>query len=192
MIRLALLVLVGASLVSADQAATPGVNAVGIYPLFLPGVQADPAERPRVLLWCSGLKLLGVMVPGESRQKASTAAQSRSLPSAILLRDGRCEADGSGISFGFLVPLKAWIFDTAVRTPPEERTTWLLHRFHGTVSDRLLKGVLVQADVNHPGFAFREANVEVGALAEDQASFADENGWREDVARTFSLVHAEP
>ena len=192
MIRLALLVLMGASLVPAAQAAPPGVNAVGIYPLFFPGVQAGPAGRPRVLLWCSGMKLLGVMVPGELRQKASTATQSRSLPSAILLRDGRCEADGSGISFGFLVPMKAWIFDSAVRTPPEERTTWLLHRFQGTVSDRLLKGVLVQVDVNHPGFAFREAKVEVGAVAEDQASFADENGWREDVARTFSLVDAEP
>jgi hypothetical protein len=192
MIPLAVVVLMGASLVPADQAAPPGVKAVGTYPLLLPGLQAVPAGRPKVLLWCSGVKLLGVMVPGELRQKASTGAQSRSLPSAILLRDGRCEVDGSGVSFGFLVPMKAWIFDTAVRTPPEERTTWLLHRFQGTVSERLLKGVLVQADVSHPGFAFRETKVEAGALAEDQGSFADENGWLEDVARTFSLVPAEP
>jgi hypothetical protein len=182
----------GASLVPADQAATPGVKAVGIYPLFLPGLQAVPAGRPKVLLWCSGVKLLGVMVPGEPRQKASTGAQGRTLPSAILLRDGRCEADGSGVSFGFLVPMKAWVFEAAVRTPPEERTTWLLHRFQGTVSDRLLKGMLVQADVSHPGFAFREASVEVGTLAEDQASFADEKGWLEDMMRAFTLVHAEP
>jgi hypothetical protein len=192
MISLAVLALMGASLSPADQAATPGVKAVGIYPLFLPGLQAVPAGRPRVLLWCSGVKLLGLMVPGESRQNTGTGAQSRSLPSAILLRDGRCEADGGGVSFGFLLPMKAWIFDTGVKTAPQERTTWLLHRFQGTVSDRLLKGALVQADVSHPGFAFREAKVEVGALAEDQASFADENGWVEDVARTFSLVHAEP
>jgi len=191
MIPLAVLILMGASAVPPEQAAMPGVKAVGIYPLFLPGLHAVPAGRPRVLLWCSGVKLLGVMVPDEPRQKTGTGAQSRSLPSAILLRDGRCEADGS-VSFGFLVPVKAWIFDGAVRTPPEERTTWLLHRFQGTVSDRLLKGALVQADVSHPGFAFREAKVEVGTLVEDQASFADENGWLEDVARTFSLVHAEP
>lgn len=192
MMRLALLVLAGASLVPAAQAAPPGVNPVGIYPLSLPGVQAGPAGKPSVLLWCSGTKLLGVMVPGEMGETAASVAQSPSLPSAILLRDGRCEADGSRMSFGFLVPVKAWIYDAAVRTRPQERTTWLLHRFQGTVSDRLLKGVLVQVDVNHPGLAFREATVEVGAVAEDQASFADENGWREDVTRTFSLLDAEP
>jgi len=192
MIPLAVLVFMGSSLVPADQAPTHGVKAVGIYPLFLPGLQAVPAGRPRVLLWCSGAKLLGVMVPDESRQTGGSGAQSRALPSGILLRDGRCEADGSGLSFGFLVPMKAWIFDNAVRTPPVERTTWLLHRFQGTLTDRLLKGALVQADVGHPGFAFRETKVEVGALPEDQASFPDENGWLEGVARTFSLVRAEP
>jgi hypothetical protein len=190
MTRLAVLVLTGASVLAADQAAQPGVKAIGVYPLFLPGLQAGPAGKPRVLLWCSGAKLLGVMVPGELGQKA--AGQGRSLPSGILLRDGRCEADGSGISFGFLVPMKSWIFDSTVRTGPQERTTWLLHRFQGTAGDRLLKGVLVQADVSHPGLAFRETRVEVGALAEDQASFADETGWHEDVVRTFSLMHAEP
>ena len=189
MIRLALLVLMGASLVPAAQA---GVNAVGVYPLFLPGVDASPAAKPRVLLWCRGTTLLGVMVPGELNEQAGAAAQGRSLPSAILLRDGRCEADGSGVSFGFLLPMNAWVFDTAGTSAPEQRTTWLLHRFQGTVSDRLLKGVLVQVDVNHPGLAFREVEVEVGAVAAGQASFADENAWREDVARTFSLVDAEP
>ena len=189
MVPLVVLVLMSANLVVADQGAPPGVKAVGIYPLSLPGLQAVPAGRAKVLLWCSGVKLLGVMVPEEWRQKAGTGTQSRS---AILLRDGRCEADGSSVSFGFLVPMRAWIFDTAARTPPEERTTWLLHRFQGTVSERQLKGALVQADVNHPGFAFRDAKVEVGALGEEQASFPDENGWLQDVARTFSVVHAEP
>jgi hypothetical protein len=192
MIHLAVLVLMGASFVPVEQATGPGVKAVGIYPLLLPGLQAVPAGRPRVFLWCHGVKLLGVMVPDEAPQRAVTAAQGRPLASAVLLRDGRCEPDGSGISFGFLVPMKAWIFDTAVRTPPEERTTWLLHRFQGTVSDRLLKGVLVQVDVSHPGFAFQEAKVEVAALAEDQASFADEKGWLEDIARTLSLVNSRP
>jgi hypothetical protein len=192
MIPLAVLVLMGTSLVPADQAATPGVRAIGVYPLMLPGLQAVPAGRPRVLLWCSGAKLLGVMVPDESRPKAGSGASSRPSTSAILLRDGRCEADGAGVSFGFLLPMKAWIFDTGARTAPVERTTWLLHRFQGSVSDRLLKGGLVQADVSHPGFAFREAKVEVGALDEDQAPYANENGWLEDVARAFSLVTAEP
>jgi hypothetical protein len=191
MIPLAAVVLMGASLVPADQAATPAVTALGVYPLSLPGLQALPAGRPRILLWCSGVKLLGVMVPDES-SRSGTVAESRSLPSAILLRDGRCEADGGGISFGFLVPVKAWIFDTAVRTPPEEHTTWLLHRFQGTVSDHQLRGALVQADVSHPGFAFREAKVEVGALVEEQASFPDENTWLKNVARTFTLARAEP
>jgi hypothetical protein len=192
MIRLAVLVLMGGSLVQASPAASPGVRAVGIYPLYLPGLEAGPGARPRVLLWCSGVKLLGVMVPGELRAVGSTEAQGGALPSAFPLRDGRCKVDGGAVSFGFLVPMKAWVFDTGVRTPPQERTTWLLHRFQGTVGDRLLKGVLVQVDVRHPGFAFREANVEAMALASDQASFADENAWREDVTRTFSLERSEP
>jgi hypothetical protein len=192
MIHLAVLVLLSSSFVPTEQAAGPGVKAIGVYPLFLPGLQAIPVGRPKVYLWCHGAKLLGVMVPDESQQKAVTTAQGRSLPSAILLRNGRCETDGGGVSFGFLVPMKAWIFDAAVRTAPEERTTWLLHRFQGTVSDRQLKGVLVQVDVSHPGFAFPEAKVEVGALGEEQASFADEKGWLEDVARTLSIVRGEP
>jgi hypothetical protein len=182
----------GSSFVAAEQAAEPAVKAIGVYPLLLPGLQAIPAGRPKVYLWCHGVKLLGVMVPDERQPKAVTTAQGRSLPSAVLLRDGRCETNGGGVSFGFLVPMRAWIFDTAVRTAPEERITWLLHRFQGTVSDRQLKGVLVQVDVSHPGFAFPEAKVEVEALGEDQASFADEKGWLEDVARTLSVVRSEP
>lgn len=191
MIHLAVLVLMASSLVSAEQAAGPGVKAIGVYPLLLPGLQAVPTGRPKVLLWCHGVKLLGVMVPEDS-PKAVPTTQGRSLPSAVLLRDGRCETDGGGVSFGFVVPMKAWIFDAGVRAAPEERTTWLLHRFQGTVSERQLRGVLVQADVSHPGFAFREAKVETGALGEDQASFADEKAWLDDITRTVSVVRGEP
>ncbi len=192
MIQLAVVLLLGSSLVPAEQAVGPGVKAAGVYPLLLPGLQAVPAGRPKVRLWCQGLKLVGVMVPDESQPKAVATTQGRSLPSAVLLRDGRCEADGGGVSFGFLLPMRAWIFDGGARTAPEERITWLLHRFQGTVSERRLKGVLVQVDVSHPGFAFQEAKVEAEALAEDQASFADEKAWLEDVGRALSLVRSEP
>ncbi len=191
--HLAVLLLMGASLVPAEPAAEPGVKAIGVYPLLLPGLQAVPAGRPKVHLWCHGTKLLGVMVPDESQQRPAAAVQGRTLPGALLLRDGRCQADGGGVSFGFLVPMRAWIFDSAARTTaPEERVTWLLHRFQGTVSDRRLKGALVQVDVSHPGFAFPENKVEADALGEDQASFADEKGWLEDVMRTLSVVRGEP
>ncbi len=193
MIQLAVLLLMGASLVPAEAAVGPGVKAMGVYPLLLPGLQAVPAGRPKVRIWCQGAKLLGVMVPDESQQRAATTPQGKSLlPSALLLRDGRCEAEGGGVSFGFLLPMRAWIFDSTVRATPEERTTWLLHRFQGSVADHQLKGVLVQVDVNHPGFAFPETKVEVEALGEDQASFADEKTWLEDLARTFSVVRSEP
>ncbi len=192
MIQLAVALLLGSSLVPAEQAVGPGVKAAGVYPLLLPGLQAVPAGRPKVRLWCQGLKLLGVMVPDESQPKAVLTTQGRSQPSAVVLRDGRCEADGGGVSFGFLLPMRAWIFDGGARTAPEERITWLLHRFQGTVSERRLKGVLVQVDVSHPGFAFQEAKVEAEALAEDQASFADEKAWLEDVGRALSLVRSEP
>ncbi len=192
MIQLAVVLLLGSSLVPAEQAAGPGVKAMGVYPLLLPGLQAVPAGRPKVRIWCQGLKLLGVMVPDESPAKAATA-QGRSLPSALLLRDGRCESEGGGVSFGFLLPMRAWIFDGGTRTAaPEERITWLLHRFQGTVSEQGLKGALVQVDVSHPGFAFQETKVEVGALAEEQASFADEKAWLEDIGRSLSVVRGEP
>lgn len=192
MMRLAVVVLMVSSIVSAEQAAGPAVKAIGVYPFLLPGLQAVPAGRPKVLLWCHGVKLLGVMVPEDSQPRAGATTQGRSLSSAVLLRDGRCETDGGGVSFGFVVPMKAWIFDSGARAAPEERTTWLLHRFQGTVSERQLKGVLVQADVSHPGFAFREAKVEADALGEDQASFADEKNWLEHVGRTVSVVRGEP
>jgi hypothetical protein len=192
MIQFAVLALVGASLVPAEHAAGPGVKGMGVYPLLVPGLQAVPAGRPKLRLWCNGAKLHGVMVPEELQQKVVTTAQDRSLASAVLLRDGRCDADSGGISFGFLLPVKAWIFDTAARAAPEVRTTWLLHRFQGTVSERRLKGVLVQVDISHPGLPFLEARVEAAALGEEQASFADEKGWLDDVTRTFSVVRSEP
>jgi len=192
MIQMAVLLLVGSSLAPAEQPTVAGVRAMGVFPLQLPGLQAIPAGRPKVHLWCRGTKLLGVMVPDESQPRAVASAQGRSLPSAVLLRDGRCEAEGGGVSFGFLVPMRAWIFDTAVRTAPEERITWLLHRFQGAVSDHQLKGVLVQVDISHPGLAFREEKVEAEALTEEQTSFGDEKVWLEDVARTVSLVRTEP
>ncbi|HXK11046.1 MAG TPA: hypothetical protein VMT70_15465 [Vicinamibacteria bacterium] len=191
MIQWGVLVLAGSSLVAADQAGGAGVKAIGVYPLLLPGLQAVAAGRPKVQLWCRGAKLVGIMVQDESQPKAAPAAQGRSLPSALPLRDGRCESNG-GVSFGFLVPVKAWIFDTGARGGPEERTTWLLHRFQGTVSDRRLKGVLVQVDVSHPGFAFPETKVEVEAIGDDPPSFADEKAWLDEISRTFSVVRSEP
>jgi hypothetical protein len=193
MIHWAVFLLIGSSLVPPAPAAAPGVKAMGVYPLLLPGLQAIPAGRPKVYLWCQGLKLLGVMVPDESQLRPpATTTQGRLLPTAILLRNGRCDQQGGAVSFGFLLPMKAWIFGTAVRAAPEERTTWLLHRFQGTVNDGQLKGVLVQVDVNQPGFAFQEAKVEVPALGDDQASFADEKAWLEEITRTLSLVRSEP
>jgi hypothetical protein len=190
MIHLAVLVLMSSSIVPAEQAAGPGVKAIGVYPLLLPGLQAVPAGRPRVHLWCHGVKLLGVMVPDESQQKAATSGQGRLLAPALLLRNGRCETDGGGVSFGFLVPMKAWIFDPRCALVQAHHVA--AAPFQGTVSDRQLKGVLVQVDVSHPGFAFPEAKVEVEALGEDQGSFADEKSWLEDVAQTFSVVRSEP
>lgn len=192
MIKLGVLLLLGSGLAAAEPAGDgPGVRAMGVYPLVLPGLQAIPAGRPKVQLWCHGAKLVGVMVPDEAPQKAPTSAQGRALPSALLLRDGRCGSDGD-LSFGFLLPMRAWIFDAGARGAPEERTTWLLHRFQGALSDRQLRGVLVQVDVSHPGFAFPELKVEAEALGEEQASFADEKAWLEGIARMVSLVRSEP
>jgi hypothetical protein len=189
--HLAVLVLLGSSLAAGEPAVGPGVKAMGVYPLVLPGLQAIPAGRPKVQLWCQGTRLLGVMVPDESSSKGATPAQGRVLPSAVLLRDGRCGSEGDA-SFGFLLPMRAWIFDGGARTAPEERTTWLLHRFQGLASERQLKGVLVQVDVNHPGFAFPEQKVEAESLGDEQASFPDEKSWLEAIGRTFSLVRGEP
>lgn len=187
-----MLVLIGSSLGSVAQAAAPSVKPFGAYPFSLPGSAAIPGAKPKVLLWCHGVKLVGVMVPAEARDRSGSATQNRPAPTAFLLRDGRCEPDGSSVSFGFLVPLQAWVFEAPARTPPAERTAWLLHRFQGSVTAGLLKGVLVQVDVNHPGYSFRESRIEVDTLPEGQASFNDEKGWLDSVARTFSLAQSEP
>jgi hypothetical protein len=192
MIPLLVLVLIGSSLGSVAQAAEPSVTPRGAYPFLLPGLPATPDAQPKVLLWCQGVKLVGVVVPGEGRDKSGIATQNRPAPTACVLRDGRCKPDGSGVSFGFLLPLKAWVFESPARTPPEERTAWLLHRFEGSLQAGQLKGVLVQVDVNHPGYSFRESRIEADTLPEVQASFADENGWLGSVARSYSLAQSEP
>ena len=186
------LVLVGSGLGSAAQAAEPNVRPLGAYPFLLPGLTASPDAQPKLLLWCHGVKLVGVVVPPEGQGRSAAAAQHRPAPAAFLLRDGRCAPDGSRVSFGFLVPLQAWVFEALERALPEERTAWLLYRFEGSVTAGLLQGMLVQVDVGHPGYAFRESRIEAGALAESQASFADENGWLASVARTFSLAQSQP
>jgi hypothetical protein len=59
---------------------------------------------------------LGVMVPGDFAAPVEVVPQqARPHRTAFLLRDGRCEADGR-VSFGFLVPMKAWVFESAART----------------------------------------------------------------------------
>jgi hypothetical protein len=192
MIPLLVLVLTGTGLGSAAQAAEPAVKPLGAYPFILPGLPASPNARPKVLLWCHGAKLVGVVVPGEGRPRPGPEAQPPPAPTALLLRDGRCAPDGSGVSFGFLLPVQAWVFESATRKPPAERTAWLLHRFEGSVQAGLLKGVLVQVDVNHPGYAFRESRLEVETLPEAQASFTDEGGWLGSVERAYSLAPSNP
>ena len=192
MVSLLVLVLTGTGLGSAAQAAELSVRPLGAYPFLLPGLPSTLDAKPKALLWCHGVKLVGVVVPGEGRDGSGIAAQNRPAPTALVLRDGRCEPDGGGVSFGFLLPLKAWVFESPARTPPEERTAWLLHRFAGSLQAGVLKGVLVQVDVNHPGYSFRESRIEVDALPEAQASFTDENGWLGSVARTYSLAQSEP
>jgi hypothetical protein len=192
MVSLLVLLLALGCLGSAAEAAEPSVEPMGVFPFLLPGLQAPPDARPKVLLWCRGPKLVGLVVAAEGHARAGVARQSRPAPAALLLRDGRCEADRSGVSFGFLLPLKAWVFESQARTPPAERTTWLLHRFEGSARAGELKGLLVQVDVNHPGYAFRETRIEVDALSEPQASFTDESGWLGSVAQTYSLERGDP
>jgi hypothetical protein len=171
------------------QGAEPAVKPIGVYPFPLPGVSANREAKPRLLVWCHGARLLGVVVPDERHAKEGVVAAA---PAALRVRDGRCEADGNRVSFGFLMQLKAWVFEPSARTPREERPAWLLHRFEGSVQDGVLRGVLVQVDVSHPGYAFRESKFEVNDAHEAQESFADETGWQTSMARAFSLVRSEP
>jgi hypothetical protein len=143
------------------------------------------------LLWCQGSKLVGVVVPDEKLNDCGSGSQKRSAARALLVRDGRCEGDGTSVSFGFLVSRKAWVFLEAGRAP-EERTVWLLNRFEGSLKAGQLKGAMVQVDVNHPGFPFQRKSVEAEALQMEQASFSDEAAWRGSMSQTYCLSASEP
>jgi len=176
---------------SVSAAAESSVKPAGVYPFSLPGEPANPEAKSKALLWCRGANLVGVVVPDEKSSDCGTPSQKRMAPRALLLRDGRCEADGSSVSFGFLESHKAWVFESSGRTP-EGRTLWLLHRFEGSLKGGQLKGSLVQVDVNHPGYSFQRKKVEVDALPGEQESFADESAWRASIAQTYCLAQGEP
>ena len=188
-----ILVLIGAAscVGTVSAASDPSVKPVGTYPFVLPGLSVSPDAKPKALLWCQGVNLMGVVVPDEKSSECGTPSQKRSAPRAFLLRDGRCETAGSTVSFGFLVSRKAWLFEAAGGAP-EERTVWLLHRFEGSLKAGQLRGVLVQVDVNHPGYSFQRKSVEVEALPAEQASFADDSAWRSGIAQAFCLAADDP
>ena len=166
------------------------VKPVGAFQFPLSGLSVDVGEKPHVLLWCQGLTLLGVVVPDDRTADCGTPPQRRVLPRAFLLRDGRCEADGSSISFGFIVSRRAWLFESGGRVP-EERVALLLHRFEGSARGSQLTGSLVQVDVSHPGYAFQKRNVDAGLLPAEQPTYADEAAWRAAVAQTYCLASGE-
>jgi hypothetical protein len=176
-------------LASARGGAGADVKPAGAYPFVLPGLSAGPDARPKALLWCQGANLMGVVVPDERSHDCGTASQKR--PTALLLRDGRCELNSGAVSFGFLVARKAWVFEGGGRVPAEQ-TGWLLHRFEGSLKEGQLRGVLVQVDISHPGYAFEKKNVDVEALPAEQVSFADEAAWRSGIAQTFCLAAGGP
>lgn len=184
-----MLVLAGVAggLGSVSAATDPGVRPVGVYPIVLPGLTAGPEVRPKALLWCRGADLLGVVVPDDTGNGCGNSSPKRVAPGAVLLRDGRCEAGGGTVSFGFLVSRKAWVFPSAGGTPVE-RTVWLLHRFEGSVQSGQLKGTLVQVDIDHPGQPFQRKTIEAGSLTEQQASFADEAAWRGGIDQAFCVT----
>jgi hypothetical protein len=187
------LVLVGMAscLALVTVASGTGVKPIGAYPFALPGVLASPGSNPRALLWCQEGSLLGVVVLDEKSSDCVAAAQKRAAPKALLLRDGRCEAEGASVSFGFLVSRKAWVFEASGRVS-EQRDVWLLHRFEGSAKAGQLKGMLVQVDISHPGYPFQRKSVEADALLDEQASFADETAWRGGIAQTFCVAREEP
>jgi len=172
--------------VPASWSAAGDVKPIGAFPFALAGLSVDVGATPRVLLWCQGPTLLGVVLPDDGKAECGTSPK-RVLPRAFLLRDGRCEADGSGVSFGFVVPRRAWLFDSGGRAP-QARVALLLHRFEGSVREGRLAGSLVQVDVSHPGYAFRKKSVEAGLLPSEQSSFADEAAWRTGMAQTFCVA----
>ncbi len=175
--------------VSVPALAEQGVAPAGVFPIVLPGQSATPGSPPKAHVWCQGATLLGVVVPSEKLDTCDGSAQKR--PSAVLLRDGRCEANGTSVSFGFLLSRKAWVYEASGRER-EERTLWLLHRFEGSLAAGQLKGVLVQVDVNHPGYAFQRSKVEADALPGGQSPFADSAAWRSGLSQTYCLATGEP
>jgi hypothetical protein len=190
------LLLVGmlSCLASVSGAAEQSLKPLGVFPFAIPGSAASRDAQPRAFLWCQGATLVGVVVPDTKSVDCTVAGQKRAAPRALLLRDGRCEALGTAVSFGLLMSRKAWVFESAGRKPtPRERTVWLLLRFEGSVNTGQLTGALVQVDVNHPGLPFQRTSVEAEALAgEPQASFSDETAWRSGIAQTLCLAEDEP
>jgi len=188
-----ILILIGvvSSLASGSVASEATVKPVGAYPFALPGLSVSPDGKSKALLWCQGVNLMGVVVPDEKSTACGTASPKRMAPGAFLLRDGRCESDGSTVSFGFLVSRKAWVFGAA-RGAPEERTAWLLHRFEGSLKAGQLTGVLVQVDVSHPGYSFQRKKVDVEAVPAEQASFTDGAAWHNGIAQAFCLAEDDP
>jgi hypothetical protein len=175
------------------EAAEQSVKPLGTFPFALPGSTPSPDGQPRAILWCRGNGLVGVLAPETKAVDCSAAGQKRSAPRAFLLRDGRCDAEGGALSFGFLAPRKAWVFEGTSRRTPQERTVWLLLRFEGAVKAGQLTGTLVQVDVSHPGLPFQRTKVEADALPSgDQASFADEAAWRAGLEQAFCLATGEP
>jgi hypothetical protein len=163
---------------------TTSVKPLGAYPFGLPGDSATPGAAPKALLWCQGTNLVGVVVPDE--KSSDCGSPKRQAPHAYLLKDGQCEADGSAVSFGFMVARKAWVFESS-GPKRQERTEWLLHHFEGTLKDGHLKGALVQVDIAHPGHPFQKKAVEVEALPGDQPPFADDVTWKGHITQTFCL-----
>jgi hypothetical protein len=176
-------------LASVSGASGADVKPAGTYPFLLPGLSASPQAKPKALLWCQGVNLMGVVVPDERSRDCGTASQKR--PTALLLRDGRCDPERGAVSFGFLVARKAWVFEGGGGVPAE-RIAWVLHRFEGSLKEGQLRGVLVQVDISHPGYAFEKKDVDVEALPAEQASFADEAAWRSGIAQTFCLAAGGP
>jgi hypothetical protein len=189
--RRLLFVGIAGCLASLSDAADQGIKPLGVFPFALAGPAANRDAAPRAFLWCQGASLVGFVVPDAKSAECSAAGQKHSAPRALVLRDGRCEAGGTAVSFGLLVSRKAWVFDPAVKTP-QERTTWQVLRFEGAVRGTQLTGSLVQVDVSHPGLPFQKTSVEAEALAQEQASFADEAAWRSGAVQTYCLATGEP
>ena len=174
-----------------SSASETAVKPAGVYVFSLPGLSPSPEAKAKALLWCQGGNLVGVVVPDAQSKECGVASHRRSVPSALLLRDGRCESDGSTVSFGLLASRKAWVYERSGRVPVE-RKVWLLHRFEGSLKDGQLRGVLVHVDVNHPGYAFEKKSIEADSLSEEQGAFPDETAWRNGIAQAFCLEAGEP